>query len=95
MPDPDNGQLNGWLQFTDIPNPVGAIDITIEGANIQTLSDNWYVMRYRYVNPPIDVGEDAIPGTADDGPLCGGDWSVFAGQPSPRRRRRRSSPKAG
>jgi hypothetical protein len=82
-PDPDNGQLNGWLQFTDVPNPVGAIDITIEGANIQTLSDNWYLVRYRYVDPPIDVGEDGLEGTPDDGPLCGGTWSIFAGQPSP------------
>ncbi len=82
-PDPDNGQMNGWLQFTDVPNPVGAIDITIEGANIQTLSDNWYLMRYRYVDPPIDVGDDGLEGTGDDGPLCGGTWSIFAGQPSP------------
>lgn len=82
-PDPDNGQMNGWLQFTDVPSSVGAIDITIEGANIQTLSDNWYLVRYRYVDPPIDVGEDGIEGTGDDGPLCGGTWSIFAGQPSP------------
>ncbi|MCB1008629.1 MAG: hypothetical protein KDB94_07025, partial [Acidobacteria bacterium] len=45
LPDPDNGQLNGWLQFTDVPSNTGAIDITIEGANIQTLSDNWFVVR--------------------------------------------------
>ncbi len=81
LPDPENGQLNGWLQFTDLPDPVGAIDITIEGANIQTLSDNWFVVRYRYVDPPMDAGADGIDGTADDAPLCGGDWSVFAGQP--------------
>ncbi len=81
LPDPDNGQLNGWLQFTDVPSTTGAIDITIEGANIQTLSDNWFVVRYRYLDPPIDVGDDGIPGTGDDGPLCGGDWSIYAGQP--------------
>jgi hypothetical protein len=81
LPDPDNGQLNGWLQFTNVPNPVGAIDITIEGANIQTLSDNWFVTRYRYVDPPMDAGADLIDGTSDDAPLCGGDWSVFSGQP--------------
>lgn len=81
LPDPDNGQLNGWLQFTNVPDPVGAIDITIEGANIQTLSDNWFVVRYRYVDPPIDVGADGLPGTGDDAPLCGGTWSVYAGQP--------------
>ncbi len=81
LPDPDNGQLNGWLQFTNLPNPVGAVDITIEGANIQTLSDNWFVVRYRYVEPPMDAGDDGVDGTADDAPLCGGDWSVYAGQP--------------
>ncbi|MBP9143728.1 MAG: hypothetical protein KBI44_04515 [Thermoanaerobaculia bacterium] len=81
LPDPDNGQLHGWLQFTSIPNPVGAIDITIEGANIQTLSDNWIVARYRYVEPPMDAGPDLIDGTSDDAALCGGTWSVFAGQP--------------
>ena len=81
LPDPDNGQLNGWLQFTQIPNPVGAIDITIEGANIQTLSDNWFVTRYRYVEPPMDAGPDLLDGTSDDAPLCGGTWSVYAGQP--------------
>lgn len=81
LPDPDNGQMHGWLQFTNLPDPVGAIDITIEGANIQTLSDNWFVVRYRYVDTPIDVGPDGIPDTADDAPLCGGGWSVYAGQP--------------
>jgi hypothetical protein len=81
LPDPENGQMYGWLQFTDLPDPVGAIDITIEGANIQTLSDNWYVVRYRYVDPPMDAGVDGIDGNGDDAPLCGGDWSVFAGQP--------------
>ena len=81
LPDPDNGQLNGWLQFTQVPNPVGAVDITIEGANIQTLSDNWFVTRYRYVDPPMDAGPDLLDGTSDDAPLCGGTWSVYAGQP--------------
>ncbi|MGE0639851.1 MAG: hypothetical protein AB7P46_06180 [Thermoanaerobaculia bacterium] len=81
LPDPEHGQLNGWLEYTNIPDPVGAIDITIEGANIQTLSDNWFVVRYRYVDPPMDAGPDGIDGNGDDAPLCGGDWSVFAGQP--------------
>jgi hypothetical protein len=73
--------MHGWLQFTDVPDPVGAIDITIEGANIQTLSDNWFVARYRYVSPPMDAGPDGEDDTADDEPLCGGDWSFYAGQP--------------
>ncbi len=38
--------LNGWFQFP-VENPTGALEISIEGANIQTLSDNWYLARYR------------------------------------------------
>ena len=64
LPDPENGQLNGWIKFpTD--NPMGANEITIAGANIQTLSDNWYVARYR-----------GLPGCNN-----GSDWSLWAGQP--------------
>lgn len=81
LPSPDTGQMNGWLQFTGGGSPEGAIDITIEGANIQTLSDNWFVVRYRYLDPPMDSGADGLPGTADDAPLCGGTWGVYAGQP--------------
>ncbi|MDY7095569.1 MAG: hypothetical protein SX243_21545 [Acidobacteriota bacterium] len=46
LPDPEGGQLNGWLQYP-VPDAQGAVDITIEGANLQTLSDNWFVVRYR------------------------------------------------
>lgn len=48
LPDPDNGQLNGWLQFP--VDPEGANEITIQGATIQTLSDNWFVVRYKGLN---------------------------------------------
>ncbi len=65
LPDPEAGQLNGWFQYP-VDNPFGANQITIGGANIQTLSDNWYVMRYR--------------GLCDAcGTLTG--WSLWAGQP--------------
>ncbi len=64
LPDPDNGQLNGWLKF-NIPDPQGAVEIVIEGANIQTLSDNWYVARYR-----------GLPACGNQT-----DWSLYAGQP--------------
>ncbi len=63
LPDPENGQLNGWLQFP--VNPEGANEITIQGANIQTLSDNWFVVRYKGLNACTN---DVRP-------------SVFAGQP--------------
>lgn len=63
LPDPESGQLNGWLQIPVAPE--GAVQITLGGANIQTLSDNWYVARYR--------GLPVCNNTAD--------WTVFAGQP--------------
>ena len=72
-------QLNGWLQFTQIPNPVGAVDITIEGANIQTLSDNWFVARYRYVDPPMDSGPDLLDGASFRFSLSL--WGAWSGHP--------------
>ncbi len=64
LPDPENGQLNGWIKFPT-PNPMGANEITIAGANIQTLSDNWYIARYK-----------GLPGCNNQS-----DWSLWAGQP--------------
>lgn len=64
LPDPENGQLNGWIKYS-VDNPVGANEITIAGANIQTLSDNWYVARYK-----------GLPGCNNQT-----EWSLWAGQP--------------
>ena len=44
-PSPETFELNGWLPF-DVPDPYGANDITIRGASLQTLSDNWFYVRY-------------------------------------------------
>jgi len=63
-PDPASGQLNGWIQFP-VDDPQGAVEISIEGANIQTLSDNWYLARYR-----------GLPGCENDI-----EWSLWAGSP--------------
>ena len=63
-PDPESGQLNGWIQFP-LADPQGAVEISIEGANIQTLSDNWYLARYR-----------GLPGCNNDV-----EWSLWAGSP--------------
>ena len=63
-PNPETGQLNGWIQFP-VDNPTGAVEISIEGANIQTLSDNWYLARYR-----------GLPGCE-----TASDWSLWAGSP--------------
>ena len=64
LPDPDNGQMNGWFPFT-LPSNQGAVEIVIQGANILTLSDNWFVARYR--------GLPQCGNTAN--------WSLYAGQP--------------
>lgn len=64
LPNPETGQLNGWIQFP-VANPQGAVEISIEGANIQTLSDNWYLARYR-----------GLPGCNNQN-----EWSLWAGQP--------------
>ena len=63
-PDPESGQLNGWIQFP-VDDPQGAVEISIEGANIQTLSDNWYLARYR-----------GLAGCENDV-----EWSLWAGSP--------------
>jgi hypothetical protein len=64
VPDPENGQLNGWIQFP-VSSPQGAVEISIAGANIQTLSDNWYLARYR-----------GLPACGNDT-----GWSLWAGNP--------------
>ncbi|HWT16214.1 MAG TPA: hypothetical protein VN581_10560 [Patescibacteria group bacterium] len=64
LPDPATGQLNGWIQVP-VANPQGQVEISIEGANIQTLSDNWYLVRYRGL-PTCDNASQ---------------WSLWAGQP--------------
>ncbi len=64
LPDPSSGQLNGWIKYP-VSEPLGANEITIAGANIQTLSDNWYVARYR-----------GLPACNN-----GSEWSLWAGQP--------------
>lgn len=35
-----------WLPF-NVPDPFGAIDITIKGATETTISDNWFYVRYK------------------------------------------------
>src|SRR5699024_2953244 len=64
LPDPGSGRLNGWQRFP-LADPQGAVEITVEGANIQTLSDNWYVARYRGL--PVCNNQS--------------EWSLWAGGP--------------
>lgn len=47
-PSPQTSQLHGWLPFAMTPKSgVGANSIDINGASIQTLSDNWFYVRYK------------------------------------------------
>ena len=64
LPSPETGQMHGWVQFP-VANPNGAVEISIEGANIQTLSDNWYLTRYRGLSACNNTNK----------------WSLWAGQP--------------
>jgi hypothetical protein len=64
VPDPASGQLHGWIQFP-VSDAQGAVEINISGANIQTLSDNWYLARYR-----------GLPACDNDT-----NWSLWAGSP--------------
>jgi len=63
-PDPEHGQMKGWFAIS-LENPQGAQDVTIGGADLQTLSDNWYLARYR--------GLHACDNETH--------WSLWAGQP--------------
>jgi hypothetical protein len=41
-----------WVKVDTQPTSgVGAVDYTIQGASLLTLSDNWFVCRYRPINP--------------------------------------------
>jgi len=62
-PDPEHGQMNGWIRQS--APALGAVDITIGGADLQTLADNWYLVRYR--------GLHACDNETH--------WSLWAGQP--------------
>ncbi len=64
VPDPESGQMHGWFQFA-VDDPQGAVEITISGANILTLSDNWFLARYR-----------GLPACGNDS-----NWSLYAGNP--------------
>ncbi len=70
MPDPDNGDMRGWIRFQ--PDGFGCNDATIgDGgqSSLLTLSDNWFIMRYRgyAVN---QGGSNVVP------------WSAWIGDPA-------------
>ena len=65
LPDPDSGQLNGWFKIPVDDDGQGINEVVIEGANIQTLSDNWYLARYKGL--PVCENQN--------------EWSLWAGQP--------------
>ncbi|MBA4373002.1 MAG: hypothetical protein C0402_09065 [Thermodesulfovibrio sp.] len=47
-PSPETFELHGWLPFAmSDPEGYGSNDIIIKGASLQTLSDNWFYVRYK------------------------------------------------
>ena len=55
-----------WTIFT--PNPgtgLGAVDITIEGPGLFTLSDNYFICRYRQAPSPLCTTESNLQGWSD------------------------------
>jgi hypothetical protein len=46
-----------WSVFNPVPaDGQGAVDITIQGAGLMTLSDNWFICRYRSTDPNNPCG---------------------------------------
>jgi hypothetical protein len=74
---PPNGGVpqqppDAWTVFPSTPpNGQGAVDITLQGAGLQTLSDNYFVCRYRSTNPNSPCGSDWSPWT---GPMLAEGW---------------------
>lgn len=54
-PDLAGGSLGGWQQLPVAP--LGAVEITLGGANVQTLADNWFFARYKGL-PACNNGSD-------------------------------------
>jgi len=66
LPDLDNSQNYGWMH---LKTETGALDMTLEGANLLTLSDNWIIVHFK----PIS-GYQTICQTDQD-------WSDWVGGP--------------
>ena len=61
-PTPDQTGAPVWSGFGMTPgNGSGVVDVTVQGTGLQTLSDNWFICRYKPLSP------DA----------CGTDWSPW------------------
>jgi hypothetical protein len=72
-PTPLPGQPGStWTAFT--PSgfvPLGAVEITIEGADRRTLSDNWFLVRYKGYNDAGAGGADVCQNKNAFGPFAG------------------------
>jgi len=73
-PDPDIGALGGWtdmgLETGESPTP-GLVEVTLEGANLRTLSDNWYFVRYKgYSACGNQLAYSALAGAPGGTPLA-------------------------
>ena len=58
LPPPINPP-DAWIQYVSPAVGAGVVDITIEGPGLVTLSDNYFICRYRpKANPPCGAGAD-------------------------------------
>ncbi len=56
---PPNNPADQWAVYSPKPaNGAGAIDITIEGPGLFTLTDNYFICRYRPVQAPLCTAPD-------------------------------------
>ncbi len=86
-PQPDGsvppGPYEQWPAFPTQPgNGQGAVDITISGPGLFTLSDNFFVCRYKPVANPLCANASNVPGWSDwTAPMIAPGWisRVLAG----------------
>jgi hypothetical protein len=48
---PTSYRPSDWTDYPVAANGVGIPEVVIEGANVNTLGDNWFICRYRPINP--------------------------------------------
>ena len=54
---PESSGDPGWIPYSPVPSTgVGALDVTVEGSGLLTLSDNWFTCRYRSIDPGSPCG---------------------------------------
>ena len=60
-----------WNTFVPPSSGIGVVDITIEGPGLFTLSDNWFICRYKPKNSPT-----CLPGADSGDPVGWSQWTT-------------------